>query len=62
MCLKFIMKYKHLPEIPAAAEIEKNGVELGELNAKLLKKIEELTLMLIEQNKRIQKLETDKKL
>jgi hypothetical protein len=44
----------HLPGIPSAAEVEKNGIELGEMNKKLLQKIEELTLYLIEQNKAIQ--------
>ncbi|RYE48592.1 MAG: hypothetical protein EOP48_21095 [Sphingobacteriales bacterium] len=37
----------HLPGIPSAQEIEKNGVSLGDMNAKLLQKIEELTLHLI---------------
>lgn len=54
----------HLPEIPSEAEVTENGINLGEMNAKLLQKIEELTLYLIEQNKqnqaqqaRIEKLE-----
>jgi len=47
----------HLPGIPSAGDVKSNGVDLGEMNAKLLKKIEELTLHLIEQNKRIEKLE-----
>jgi hypothetical protein len=38
----------HLPGIPSAEEVKTNGVDLGEMNAKLLKKIEELTLYLIE--------------
>jgi hypothetical protein len=42
----------HLPGIPSAAEVKANGVDLGEMNAKLLKKIEELTLHLIEQEKK----------
>ena len=41
----------HLPEIPSEAEVSENGINLGEMNAKLLLKIEELTLYLIEQNK-----------
>jgi hypothetical protein len=57
---KFIKANKHLPEIPSAAEVEKDGVSLGEMNARLLKKIEELTLYIIEQNKRIEKLESRK--
>ncbi|WP_159581194.1 hypothetical protein [Marinoscillum sp. 108] len=40
----------HLPEIPSEAEVTENGINLGEMNAKLLMKIEELTLYLIEQN------------
>ena len=49
----FIKVNGHLPEIPSAAEVEKEGVGLGEMNARLLKKIEELTLHLIDQNKRL---------
>lgn len=44
----------HLPGIPSAEEVKNNGVDLGEMNAKLLQKIEELTLHLIEQNKQLQ--------
>lgn len=43
----------HLPGIPSASEVKANGVELGEMNAKLLQKIEELTLHLIEKDKQI---------
>ena len=43
----------HLPEIPSEAEVSANGIALGEMNAKLLQKIEELTLYLIEQDKQI---------
>ena len=45
---KYINQYKHLPNIPSATEVADNGVELGTLNAKLLEKIEEITLYLIE--------------
>ncbi|WP_165503546.1 hypothetical protein [Pedobacter hiemivivus] len=41
----------HLPGIPSAAEVKANGIDLGEMNAKLLQKIEELTLYLIEMKK-----------
>ncbi|WP_214228806.1 hypothetical protein [Pedobacter sp. B4-66] len=44
----------HLPDIPSAEEVKANGVDLGEMNAKLLKKVEELTLYLIDQKKEIQ--------
>lgn len=47
----YITVNKHLPEIPSEAEVTENGINLGEMNAKLLQKIEELTLYLIEQNK-----------
>ncbi len=46
----------HLPEIPSEADVAENGINLGEMNAKLLQKIEELTLYLIEQNKEIKEL------
>ncbi len=49
----FIKIHKHLPEIPSAKEAEEHGISLGEMNTKLLKKIEELTLHLIEQNKEL---------
>ena len=41
----YIDKNKHLPEVPSAKEMEKNGVNLGEMNMLLLKKIEELSCM-----------------
>ncbi|WP_276090975.1 hypothetical protein [Pedobacter sp. JY14-1] len=43
----------HLPGIPSASEVKENGVELGEMNKKLLQKIEELTLHLIEMEKEV---------
>src|SRR6185295_6708419 len=49
----YIDQNKHLPEVPSAKEMEKNGVQLGEMNMLLLRKIEELTLYLLEQNKLI---------
>ena len=56
---EYIQTYKHLPEIPSGSEMEKNGFELKEMNLKLLQKVEELTLYLIEQNKEIQNLKKD---
>jgi hypothetical protein len=47
----YIEENKHLPEVPSAKEMEKNGVQLGEMNMLLLKKIEELTLYVIELKK-----------
>ncbi|WP_374949937.1 hypothetical protein [Mucilaginibacter sp.] len=49
----FINANKHLPDVPSAAEVEANGIDLGKTNALLLKKIEELTLYLIDQNKEL---------
>lgn len=49
----FINKYKHLPDVPSAEEVEKNDLDLGATQAILLKKIEELTLYMIEQDKTI---------
>lgn len=47
----------HLKDIPSAKEVAENGIELGEINAKLLQKIEELTLYTIEQEKKIDELQ-----
>ena len=52
----FILKNRHLPEVPTADDVEKNGLSLGEMDAILLKKIEELTLYVIEQQKEIEAL------
>ena len=49
----FIATNNHLPEVPSAKSIEKEGLDLGKMDATLLKKIEELTLYLIEQNKQL---------
>ncbi len=53
---KYINRKGHLPGIPSAEEVKANGVDLGEMNAKLLQKIEELTLHLIEKEKEIDQL------
>lgn len=50
---KFILRNKHLPEIASEAEMIENGLELGEMNIKLLQKIEELTLYMIDINKQL---------
>ena len=48
---KHIKMQKHLPGIPSAKELEANGVNMGEMQKKLLEKIEELTLHVIALNK-----------
>lgn len=58
---EFLKENKHLPEIPSANEITANGLNLAELQAKQMQKIEELTLYIIELNKRIEELEKGKK-
>jgi len=59
---EYIDIHHHLPEMPAADSVEKNGLDLGNTQALLLKKIEELTLYLIQQNKdlEIQKVKIDR--
>jgi len=49
----FVKQNKHLPEIPKAKQMQENGVSLGELNTKLLQKVKELTLHLIEKDKEL---------
>lgn len=62
--LKFLNNYikenKHLPNIASAKEMQTNGINLSEMNIKLLQKIEEMTLYIIELNKRIENLEKKK--
>ena len=53
----FIKINKHLPDVPSADEVLQNGIELGEIQVTLLQKVEELTLYVIEQNRKIGKLE-----
>lgn len=55
----FIHEHKHLPNIPAATEIETNGIEVGEMQRKMMEKIEELTLYIIELNKKIESQEKE---
>ncbi len=49
----YIKKNGHLPNIPSAQEMEENGIQLGEMNMKLLEKIEELVLYTLEQEERL---------
>ncbi|WP_417873991.1 hypothetical protein [Xanthomarina gelatinilytica] len=52
----YIEENGHLKNIPSACEVEKNGIDLGEMNKLLLQKIEELTLYVIELNKEVETL------
>ena len=55
----YIDQNQHLPDMPSQAEVTKNGINLGEMNTLLTKKMEELTLYLLEQEK-IQKQQQDR--
>ncbi|MNX62540.1 hypothetical protein D3C86_935060 [compost metagenome] len=55
----YIKENKHLPEIPSAKEIEKNGLMLAEMNMNLLKKMEEMTLYMIEMKKENNEMKKD---
>ncbi|MFH0894115.1 MAG: hypothetical protein V2A54_06745 [Bacteroidota bacterium] len=49
----FIKKNNHLPGVPSEEEVKKDGINLGEMDALLLQKIEELSLYIIEMNKKM---------
>jgi hypothetical protein len=54
---EFIKQNQHLPDVPSEKEFKEKGMNMVEMNTLLLKKIEELTLYVIEQNKKITDLE-----
>jgi hypothetical protein len=54
---QFVKTQKHLPDVPSEAEVKAEGIDLAGMNAILLKKIEELYLYTLEQEKRIRELE-----
>ena len=58
---EYTSKNKHLPEIPSAAEVVKTGVDVGQMESLLLKKVEELTLYVIQQQKQIEAQNTELK-
>jgi hypothetical protein len=53
----YVNKNHHLPEIPSADQMAKDGLNLSDMNTKLLKKVEELTLYLIAKDKQLTKQE-----
>jgi hypothetical protein len=55
-----IRKNKHLPNVPSAAEIEKNGINMGVITKAYMEKIEELTLYIIQLEKRLKAVEEKK--
>ena len=57
----YIEENQHLPDVPSAAEVEESGISLGEMNATLLQKVEELTLYIIQQQKELDALKKEVK-
>ncbi len=55
---KYIITNNHLPNVPAAADVEKSGIALGEMQTKMMEKIEELTLYVIDLKKEIEQLKS----
>jgi hypothetical protein len=55
----YIQKHRHLPGIPSATEVDNNGVQVGQMESRLLQKVEELTLHIIDLHKQIQILKQD---
>lgn len=51
---KFIQKNKHLPDVPSAEKVSRDGMDLVQMNLILMRKVEELTLYVIEQQKQIE--------
>jgi hypothetical protein len=56
----FIKTNNHLPGVPSAEEVKEKGIDLGDNQTILLKKVEELTLYIIDQDKKIVKLQAEK--
>ncbi|MDR2436758.1 MAG: hypothetical protein LBD17_01620 [Endomicrobium sp.] len=56
----FIKEKQHLPDLPSEEEVKENGINVFEMNALLLKKVEELTLYIIDLEKRISEIENKK--
>lgn len=56
---EFVKENKHLPNVPSAEDMSKNGLDVTQTSAKLMEKIEELTLYMIEMNKEIKALKAE---
>ncbi|MBR3413672.1 MAG: hypothetical protein IKG81_13410, partial [Bacteroidales bacterium] len=57
---RYIRDNGHLPDVPSAAEVEDEGLSLGEMNKVLMQKVEELTLHVIELQKQIDELKKER--
>lgn len=56
----YVNEHSHLPGVPSATEVEKDGADLGEMNKLLMEKVEELTLYVIDLQKQIDELKSNK--
>ena len=56
---KFILENKHLPDVPSAQEVTEKGIDFAEMQATMLRKIEELTLYVIKQDKEMKSLRNE---
>lgn len=54
-----IKTYRRLPDIPSETEVKENGIGLSEMNTKLLQKVEELTLYVIQQQKELMQMKKE---
>ena len=57
---RYIAEHRHLSGVPSAVEVEQEGVDVGEMNKVLLQNVEELTLYIIDLQKQIDNLKTNK--
>ncbi|QQS06062.1 MAG: hypothetical protein IPK50_04025 [Fibrobacterota bacterium] len=55
----YAKEHKHLPEVPSTADVEKDGIDIAKMNAILLKKVEELTLHAVAQEKQMEALQAE---
>lgn len=55
-----IKRHSHLPDVPSAAEVEAEGADLGEMNKVLLQKVEELTLYIIDLQRQINEMKSNR--
>ncbi len=58
---QYVRKNRHLPDIPSADDVAKNGIDVAKMDGRLLQKIEELTLYVIQLKSELEKLKTAKK-
>lgn len=56
---KYVKENKHLPNIPSAEKVVEEGMDVGQMTSKLLEKVEELSLYIIDQNKKIEALQKE---